>query len=219
MKFLLDSADPHAIAEWCDRGVIDGITTNPIVLEKAGQSATPELFLELAKKVAPGVLHVQVLTSSDMSIVDQGLELNQLAENIAVKVPIIGPTGEHLLRDINQLAELGVRVNATACLSTTQVVIAARAGARYASILLGRIDDEGGDGESVIRESRHILSTWSVETEIVAASIRNRRDVHKGLVSLADFVTVPPSILEHLLDHKNSRYTVQEFEDAARRVE
>jgi len=211
MQLLLDSADEKQVKFWAGQGVIDGVTTNPSVLRRDGVINPMEALASLASLVSPGVLHAEVTEASGHELVRQGIELAALAANVAVKVPILTPDGEPCLGEISELSRAGVVVNTTACLSFGQVALAAKAGAKYLSILVGRIDDEGGDGAAVIRDVRNWLDDWGFDAKIIAASVRGPADVRRSMAAGAHCVTVPPPVLAKLVDHKYSRHTVGEF--------
>lgn len=216
MQVLLDSADEVEVGRWLSQGVIDGLTTNPTVLLRDKVADIPAHLARLAKLVQPGALHAEVTEVRGAKLVEQGLRLRAIADNIVVKVPVITPQGEPCLAEIGALARADTPVNCTACLSLGQVVLAAKAGATYISVLIGRIDDEGGDGAQVLAESRRWIDAWSVPTQLVAASIRGPADARRAMLGGAHCVTVPPSVLDRLVDHKYARHTVQQFLDDSR---
>lgn len=218
MQLFLDSADESQIKYWLGQGVLDGVTTNPTVLHRDGVTDPIATLESLATLVAPGVLHAEVTVASGPRLVQEGIQLSALAPNIAVKVPVQTPGGEPCLAEISELTKAGVVVNCTACLSLGQAVLAAKAGARYISILVGRVDDEGGDGAAVVSELRHWLDDWGFDSKIIAASVRGTADVRRSITAGAHCVTVPPAVLAKLADHKYSRHTVQQFLDDAHAI-
>jgi transaldolase len=211
MFLFLDTADEQQIKYWTDQGVIDGVTTNPTVLRRSNATDVGETLAGLAMLVAPKVLHAEVTAPSGEAMIGQGLRLAAMAGNIAVKIPILGPDGEPCLAEMAELARAGVVVNCTACLSFGQMVLAVKAGASYVSILVGRIEDEGGDAVAVLRTCRRWLDLWRPEVKLIAASLRGPADVSRSMAAGAHCVTVPPQVLAKLVDHKYSRHTVQEF--------
>ncbi|MFE2296926.1 transaldolase family protein [Streptomyces sp. NPDC059445] len=215
MKLFLDSADENHVKFWSGQGILDGVTTNPSVLLRDGVTDPTATFASLARLIAPGVLHAEVTAESGAALVSEALMLSELGDNVAIKVPMLTPHGVPCLAEMHELAGAGVQVNTTACLSYGQAALATKAGARYVSIMLGRVDDEGGDGAAVIEEVRRWLDRWGYHTEIIAASLRGPGDVRRAMDAGAHCVTVPPAILAKLADHKYTRHTVQEFLDAA----
>jgi transaldolase len=218
MLLFLDTADERQIKYWADQGVLDGVTTNPTVLRQSNTADAAETLANLAALVTPGVLHAEVTAACGDEIVSQGLRLAAMAENIAVKVPILDPDGQPCLAEMAGLARAGVVVNCTACLSFGQVVLAAKAGARYISVLVGRIEDEGGDAATVLETCRRWLDMWHPEVKLIAASLRGPGDVSRSMAAGAHCVTVPPPVLAKLADHKYARHTVKEFLADARLV-
>ncbi|MFE7570312.1 transaldolase family protein [Streptomyces sp. NPDC057539] len=215
MKIFLDSADASQIKFWSGQGILDGVTTNPLVLQRDGVTDPERALAELARLAAPGVFHAEVTHAGGQQLIAEARELAALADNVAIKVPVITPEGESCLAEISELTRAGVVVNTTACLTLGQVVLAAKAGARYISVLVGRVDDEGGNGAEVLEKARIWLDRWGYDSELIAASVRGTADVMRSIDAGAHCVTVPPAILAKLADHKFSRHTVREFLDAA----
>ena len=124
MQLLLDSADEAEVARWLGQGVIDGLTTNPTVLLRDKVADVPAHLARLTKLVRPGALHAEVTEVRGDKLVEQGLRLCAIADNVVVKVPIITPQGEPCLAEVAALARAGTPVNCTACLSLGQAVLA-----------------------------------------------------------------------------------------------
>jgi transaldolase len=215
MLLFLDSADDVEVRYWHAQGVLDGVTTNPTVLRRDGVTDRTDTITKLADLVSPGVVHAEVTEVSGPALIAEAVALAGLAPNIAVKVPILTPDGLPLLREISALVAAGVAVNCTACLSFGQVALAAKAGARYISVLFGRIDDEGGAGAEVVAQARAWLADWHLPASIVAASLRGPADVQRSMRAGAHIVSVPAPVLAKLVDHKYTRHTVQQFLDDA----
>lgn len=216
MQLLLDSADEAQIAYWWAQGVLDGVTTNPSVMRRDGVSDPQNSAIKIASLIAPGVVHVEVTSHSGSALVAEAAALHRIGDNVVVKVPVITPEGRPLLREISELTAAGVPVNCTACLSLPQVMLAAKAGAKYISVLAGRIEDEGGQSADVLGAARAWLDLWHLPARLIAASIRGPADVGRGMRAGAHSVTVTPDVLARSVDHKYSRHTVQQFlNDAA----
>jgi transaldolase len=211
MYVFLDSADRARVDYWVDCGVIDGVTTNPLVMKREGVRNDRKTIVGLAEAIAPRPLHVEATVAGGDELVVQARRIAALADNVVVKIPVITPAGEPCLRAIAELQHGGVRVNVTACFSYGQAVLGAKTGAEFVSVFMGRIDDEGGDGAGVVARARRWIDRWGLSTKLVAASLRGAADVQRGWDAGADCVTVPPSILDKLVDHKNGRSTVDEF--------
>ncbi len=214
-QFFLDTCDPTTIEEWAATGLIAGVTTNPLVLAKAGFEYNIDDIANLANSAAPLPICVQVTSNDPEVVLAEAEKLAGLAENIVVKVPITADSGDPLITSIAELTATGVRVNATACMTALQAVHAFRAGARYVSLLYGRIRDTGGEPLDEIRRVRAWSDATPGEHELVVGSIRAVGDLQTLWDVGPHAVTVPPAVLEQSLDHPHTRLTVQEFVDAA----
>lgn len=219
MQLLLDSADEAQIRYWWAQGVLDGVTTNPTVLRRDQIDDPRSTVVAIAHSVSTGTVHVEVTSEAGDELVSEAVELSRVADNVVVKVPVLTPDGKPLLREISTLAAAGVVVNSTACMSLTQVLMAAKAGARFVSILVGRIDDECGAGADVVAQARTWLDDWQLPVKLIAASMRGPADVSRSMQARAHCITVPPDVLAKLVDHKYARHTVAQFlEDGRRHV-
>lgn len=156
-------------------------------------------------------LSVEVVSDDPVEMVAQAREISTWADNIVVKIPIITTQGEPCLSVIRRLTDAGVRVNATACLSFGQAMLAAKAGATYVSLFAGRISDEGGDSARVIRDTAGWLRQWGFSAKIIVGSIREAVNIQDAALAGAHVITVPPKFLRQLVDHKYSRFTVSQF--------
>jgi transaldolase len=211
MQIFVDSANPKEISKWLLEGVVDGVTTNPSIMFKDGVYDVEEGAERLAAILNPRPLSVEVTTDDQDEMIRQGRSFAKWATNIVVKIPIVNETGESCLRVIHQLTCAGVAVNATAILSFNQAILAAKAGATYVSIFAGRIADEGGDPNVVIRNVRDWLGDWNSPARIIVGSIRSVMDVQAAAVAGAHIITIPPQFLAKMVDHKYTRDTVRQF--------
>jgi len=211
MEIFIDSANVGEIEKWLGYGVIDGVTTNPSVMLKDGVFDLEKGAKQIAKLINPLPLNVEVTTNDLEEMVSQGLNLASWAPNIAVKIPVINQDGQPCLGVINELSKQGVRVNATACLSFSQVVLSAKAGSTYISIFAGRVSDEGGDAPLLLRQAADWLEHWKYKAKIIAGSVRAVIDVQQAAMAGAHIVTVPPQFLGKMVDHKYTRETVKQF--------
>jgi transaldolase len=195
MKLFLDSADVHEIAALAATGLIDGVTTNPSLVAKAGRP-----LLEVLKEIcaaAPGPVSAEVVATTADDMVREGAILRRVADNVVVKAPL---TWEGL-KATRRLADDGAAVNVTLCFSAAQALLAAKAGAAYISPFIGRLDDTGLDGMELIREIRAIYDTYGFETQILAASIRTVGHVRDAALAGADCATLPPAVFRALAHH------------------
>src|SRR3989441_2260835 len=173
MKFFLDTASLKDISWATQAGLIDGITTNPSLLAKQAGDLDPKDVLKEICSLVEGPVSAEVVAVDVEGMLKEGTELAKIAENIVVKIPMIGAG----MIAVRRLATEGIKANVTLCFSSVQCLIAAKAGAAYVSPFIGRIDDVGQEGMDVIREARGIFDNYGIETEILAASIRHPRHV------------------------------------------
>lgn len=196
MKFFVDTADIADIRELAETGLLDGVTTNPSLIAKSGRD-----FIEVVKEicsVVEGPVSAEVTALDSATMIAEGRKLASLASNIAVKVPLTWDG----LKACKVLTGEGTMVNVTLCFSANQALLAAKAGATFVSPFIGRLDDINLDGMELIREIREIYDNYpALETEILAASIRNANHVKDAALSGADVATVPPAVLKSLATH------------------
>ena len=215
MEIFLDSADLAEIRRWQAYGVLDGVTTNPSILLKDGGYDMKVRAMDVCREVYPKPVSVEVTTNEHEEMLEQGRLFASWAENVVVKIPVINEQGEPSLDVVRTLAEEGIRVNMTACLSFGQVVMGAKAGATYVSIFAGRVADEGNDASAVVRNSADWLRHWDYPSKIIVGSIRSAIDVQAAALAGAHVVTVPPQFLDRFIDHQYSRATVRGFNNDA----
>jgi transaldolase len=212
MELFIDSCDPQHVATWLRRGVVTGVTTNPVLLSRAAVGDRVTHLRALAALAAPWPVCVQVETvASEQAIVDGGRRLAALGPNVVVKVPAVSPAGAPQLDAVHRLAGDGVAVNVTACLTAAQAMLAAAAGAAYVSLLCGRIADDGRDPVATLLAARAWASTAPRPVRVVVGSIRSVDDLVLAVHGQPDIVTVPPRVLEAAADHHVSRTTAAEF--------
>jgi len=196
MKFFVDSADIDQISELASTGLIDGVTTNPSLVAKSGRKFT-DVLKEICT-VVEGPVSAEVTALETDGMVEEGRKLSDIAKNVTVKVPLTWDG----LKACRTLTQGGVPVNVTLCFSANQALLAAKAGATFISPFVGRLDDMGFDGMEVVREIRVIYDNYeSLNTEILAASIRNVEHVKQAAMAGADVATVPPNVLHELTKH------------------
>ena len=215
MEIFLDSADLAEIRRWQAYGVLDGVTTNPSILLKDGGYDMKIRAMEVCQEVHPKPVSVEVTTNDHQEMLRQGRLFASWADNVVVKIPVINEQGEPSLDVVKTLADEGIRVNMTACLSFGQVVLGAKAGATYVSIFAGRVADEGNDASAVVRNSADWLRLWGYPSKIIVGSIRSAIDVQAAALAGAHVVTVPPQFLYRFIDHQYSRATVRGFNNDA----
>ena len=195
MKFFIDTAEIDDIRELVLTGLVDGVTTNPSLVAKSGRD-----FLEVLDEictVVSGPVSAEVTATDAEGMITEGHKLASRAENIAVKVPL---TMEGL-KACRSLADDRIMVNVTLCFSTAQALLAAKAGAAFVSPFVGRLDDIGQSGMSLIEEIKEMYDNYDFQTEILVASIRHPMHVIEAALIGADVATIPPDILRKLVHH------------------
>lgn len=196
MKFFVDTADLDEIREASDMGVLDGVTTNPSLVKKAGSVDFHEHVYKICEMV-DGDISAEVTATEYDEIMKEAYTLAKIHENVVVKVPMILDG----VKALKSLREEGIRTNCTLNFSPTQVLVAAKAGANYISPFIGRIDDISSDGMEMIRQSVQILDNYDFDAEILAASIRHPMHVVEAALAGADVATMPFSVLKQLIEH------------------
>ncbi len=196
MKFFIDTADLGEIREAADMGVLDGVTTNPSLMLKAGAHDFDAHIKEICS-ITPGDVSAEVTTTTFDEIMEQGRHIATLADNVVVKVPLTLDG----IKAIKALADEGIRTNCTLCFSLPQALIAAKAGAAYISPFVGRLDDIAHDGMELVRQIVNAYAIYGYETEVLAASIRGPMHVVQCAEAGADVATIPLDIIKKLLKH------------------
>lgn len=195
MKIFLDTANVEQIKQAIDYGILDGVTTNPSLAAKENREFLP-LIKEILQLV-PGPVSVEVTATDADGMIAQAKEYSQLAENVVIKVPI----NLEGLKVVKTLTELDIRTNVTLIFSASQALLAAKAGATYVSPFVGRIDDISGNGMALVEEIIQVFNNYTIDTEIIVASIRHPLHFVQSALIGADIATVPFSTLEKLLQH------------------
>lgn len=195
MKFFVDTADVAEIKRLNDTGLVDGVTTNPSLIAKSGRD-----FIDVVKEICAlvdGPVSAEVTATDADGMIQEGRKLAKVANNVAVKVPLT----EAGLVACKTLSQAGTPVNVTLCFSAAQALLAAKAGAAFISPFVGRLDDIGQDGMSLIGEIAEIYSNYDFETEILVASVRSPQHVVDAARIGADVCTLPPGVIWQLFKH------------------
>lgn len=195
MQFFIDTANVKEIREAHAMGLVDGVTTNPSLVAKEGRPFR-EVLLEICEMVH-GPVSAEAVSTEAAAIVREGRELAKIHPNIVVKVPLI-PEG---LKATRQLAEEGIRVNQTLVFSASQALLAAKAGATYASPFVGRLDDASHFGMELIRQILQIYRHYGFSTQVLVASVRNPLHVVEAALAGAHVATIPYGVLMQLAKH------------------
>ena len=209
MKFFVDTAKIEDIKKANDMGVICGVTTNPSLIAKEGGKSQEEILKEIASIVdGPISGEVKATTVDAEGMIAEGREIAKLHPNMVVKIPM---TVEGL-KATKVLASEGVKVNVTLIFSANQALLAARAGAAYVSPVLGRLDDISQPGIDLIETITAIFDNYGIDTEIIAASIRNPIHVTDCALAGADIATVPYSVIEQMTKHPLTDQGIEKFQ-------
>jgi transaldolase len=195
MKFFVDTADTTDIRELAETGLLDGVTTNPSLIHKAGRD-----FLEVVKEICaivPGPVSAEVVALDHETMMKEAEILRKIADNVAVKVPLTLDG----LKTCRKLTSDGTMVNVTLCFSANQALLAAKAGATFISPFVGRHDDVGFDGMQLISDIRLIYDNYDFGTEILVASVRHPIHVLESAKLGADVMTAPPAVIRQLFKH------------------
>jgi transaldolase len=196
MKFFIDTADIAEIRDLAATGLVDGVTTNPSLVAKSGRK-----FLDVVKEiclVVPGPVSAEVAATDHATMLSEGRKLAKIAPNVVVKVPLT-PDG---LKTCKALRGEGTRVNVTLCFSPAQAILAAKAGASFISPFIGRLDDAGTDGMTLIADIVQIYDAYpEFETEVLVASVRHPIHVVAAAKLGADIATLPPNVLRQMFNH------------------
>lgn len=195
MKIFLDTANIASIRHYSEMGMVDGITTNPTLLSKEG--GDPEEIIREIIKIVKGPISLEVISTEINQIMEEAYILQRYGSNVVIKVPMI-PDG---LKAVKKLKEEGIETNVTLVFSANQALLAAKAGASYVSPFIGRLDDIGNEGMSLIRDINQIFKNYQYNTKILVASIRHPIHVIEAAKLGADVVTLPPDILGKMFLH------------------
>ena len=204
MELFLDSADLSQIMPLVDTGLVQGLTTNPSLI--AGQGELRTVMKRLCE-VVQGPVSLQVNADDRQAMLDEGMALAEIAENVVVKVPL-SPAG---LWACSKLADEGIDVNVTLCFSVPQALLAAAAGAAYVSPFMGRLDDVGADGIALLERMRQVYDAQGIETRILAASIRHLDHLEGAALAGADVATLPPAIFWEAFQHPLTTQGIDKF--------
>jgi transaldolase len=195
MKFFADTAEIDEIRDLAATGLLDGVTTNPSLVQKSGRD-----FIEVLQEITAacsGPVSAEVVALDYDGMMAQAEKLRRVADNVAIKVPLT----EAGLKTCRALTSDGTMVNVTLCFSAAQALLAAKAGATFISPFVGRLDDIGTSGMELISDIRMIYDNYDFETEILVASVRNPMHIVEAAKIGADVMTAPPKVIHQLFKH------------------
>lgn len=205
MKLFIDTANVTDIRKANELGVICGVTTNPSLIAKEGL-----VFEEVIKEISSivdGPISAEVITLEASKMVEEGTALAQIHPNIVIKIPMY----EEGLKATKQLTEKGIKTNVTLIFSAQQALLAARAGATYVSPFIGRLDDIGFNGMSLIEDTAEIFEIHGISTEIIAASVRHPIHVLEAAKAGAHIATIPYSVITQMIHHPLTSSGIEKF--------
>jgi len=195
MKFFIDTANIEEIKEGLNLGMVDGVTTNPSLIAKEKKSF--EFVVKDILKNVEGPVSLEVVSQEARAMFAEGKKLTQLGSNVVIKVPLCTEG----LKATKMFAEAGIDVNQTLIFSPLQALMAAKAGARYVSPFVGRLDDIAHDGMELVEQILTIYDNYGYETEVIVASIRHPRHVLDAALMGADIATIPFKVIAQLVQH------------------
>lgn len=205
MKFFIDTANVEEIREAADWGVVDGVTTNPSLVAKEGRDFR-EVVAEICG-IMDGPVSAEVVSTTAPEMIAEARELAAWHPSIVVKIPLISEG----IKATKTLAAEGIRTNVTLGFSANQALLAAKAGATYCSIFLGRLDDVGSDGMEPVRQAVEIYDWYGFDTEIIAASIRHPLHVTEAALAGAHVATIPFKVLQQMFKHPLTDVGLERF--------
>ena len=195
MKFFIDTANIEEIKEGIKLGMVDGVTTNPSLIAKE-KKGFDDVVKEILKNVE-GPVSLEVVSMEAKAMFEEGKKLAQLGSNVVIKVPLCTEG----LKATKMFADDGIDVNETLIFSPLQALMAAKAGARYVSPFVGRLDDIAHDGMELVEQILTIFDNYGFETEVIVASIRHPRHVLDAAMMGADIATIPFKVIKQLVQH------------------
>jgi len=205
MKFFLDTANVKQIKEAAGWGILDGVTTNPSLLAK--ENAKFEDIIKEICAIVLGPVSVESVSTKAEDIIQESRKLAALADNVVVKIPICLEG----LKATKVLAQEGIHINTTLIFSSMQALLAAKAGTRYVSPFVGRLDDICHEGMNLVEEIATIFDNYGMDTEIIVGSIRHPLHVVEAAIIGADIATIPFGVIEKLVKHPLTDIGMEKF--------
>jgi len=196
MKFFIDTANLNEIKEANEMGLIDGVTTNPTLIAKEGKVDFKKHIAKICE-ITPGDVSAEVTALDTAGMLKEGREYAKIAPNVVIKCPL---TLEGL-KATRTFRDEGTKVNVTLCFSAAQALLAAKAGATYISPFVGRLDDIGQNGMSLISDIVQIYENYNFSTEVLVASIRHPMHIVESALIGAHVATIPFKVIQQLVQH------------------
>ena len=205
MKFFVDTANLDQIRQAASYGILDGVTTNPSLIAKEGNSQYDQI--RAICEIVDGDISAEVVSVEADEMVREGRDLAAIHQNVVVKCPLI----REGIKATKALSSEGIRVNVTLCFSATQALIAAKAGAYFISPFLGRLDDIATEGMNLIRDIVAIYKNYGFQTQVLAASLRSPLHVKEAALAGAHIGTLPIKVLDQLFNHPLTDIGLEKF--------
>ncbi|MDC0680052.1 fructose-6-phosphate aldolase [Sorangium atrum] len=212
MKVFIDSGDIAEIREAQSMGVIDGVTTNPSLLAKAGKP-TKRAIAEICE-VVDGPISAEVVAVEKDAILREGRELAKIHRNVVVKVPLI----DEGLKAVRIFASEGIKTNVTLCFSAAQALLAAKAGATFVSPFVGRVDDAAGDGMDLVLQVVTIFRNYGLSTQVLTASVRHPVHFVQAAMIGSHAATMPLKVIKQLIKHPLTDVGLAQFLADAKKI-
>jgi len=205
VKIFIDTANLEMIKEIHSWGILDGVTTNPSLIAK--EKTDLRTCVKNISKIVDGPISAEAISMDADGMVKEGRELSAIHENINVKLPMCVES----LKATKELASEGIDVNMTLIFSPQQALLAAKAGARYVSPFIGRLDDIGHVGSDILAQIMTVFANYSIQTEVIAASIRHPVHVLEAATIGADIATIPYEVLKKMISHPKTDEGIKLF--------
>jgi transaldolase len=206
MQFFIDTADLNEIREANEMGVLDGVTTNPSLMRKAGGSNFHEHIRKICD-IVDGDVSAEVISTDYDGMMREASELAKIHENVVIKIPLIADG----IKAIRSLSLDGIKTNCTLCFSPTQALVAAKAGATYISPFVGRLDDVATSGMELIGQIVTIYANYGYDTQVLVASVRHPMHVAEAAMMGADVATIPFNVIGQLIKHPLTDIGLEKF--------
>lgn len=210
MKVFADTADVEFLKRYSY--LLDGVTTNPTLMARQ-KRPFKEIVQEICA-IVDGPISVEAVQKEASAIIEEAQRLSEMHGNVVVKIPLT----EEGVRATCKLSRMGVKVNMTLVFSANQALLAAKAGAKFVSPFIGRLDDAGQDGLSLIEELMDIFPNYGFETEVIVASVRHTLHVVEAARLGAPIITIPPAILEKMFKHPLTDAGIKRFDEDWQKV-
>lgn len=206
MRLFIDTAILKEI-EWAEeRGLLDGVTTNPTLLSKTDRKLG-EVVHDILRIIKDRPVSLEVVSTNADDMVEEAKGVAKLAKNVVVKIPMT----DEGMKAVSILEKKGIRTNVTLVFSPAQALLAARAGATFVSIFIGRLDDIGKNGMDVVRETVQIFKNYNIKSYVLVASVRSVRHVEEAALAGADIATIPFKVLVQMYRHELTDKGIEKF--------